>query len=205
MKVAFLGGTGTMGRALARRLAEGNEVYIGSRTTEKAKSAAKTIPGVRGVSNLEAALWCETAIVTVPYAAIRTLGDYANPLAGKIVVSVLNPLKKSGGVLEYAAVEKSAAELVASLLPESAVATAFNNIPVSYFSKERAPEVDVLIAAESSEVYKQVAKLVLEIPKLRPLYVGPLSQASSIERLTVMLLNAAALNRTSSLSVKFVS
>ena len=206
MKVAVLGGTGEMGRALAKRLAERNKVRIGSRNTEKARSAAEAIPGAEGASNFQAALWCDIAIVTIPYAAIGTLSDYAEPLAGKTVVSVLNPLRRSGGLLEYSAGDKSAAELVASLLPESFVATAFNNLPVAYLKKVSPPETDVLIAAEDLEVYKKVARLVSGIPKLRPLYVGPLSQSSSIERLTVMLLNAAALKGgSSSFSIRFVS
>jgi NADPH-dependent F420 reductase len=167
--------------------------------------AARQIPGIRGLHNTDAALWCDGAIVAIPYGAMESLRELADPLAGKLVISILNPVKRSRKVREYPLSGLSAAESIASLLPRSAVATAFNNIPVTYFSRESEMEADVLVAADSHEVYERTAELVRCIPRLRPLYVGPLSLASSVERLTVLLLNAAALNGMSGLSVRLVS
>jgi predicted dinucleotide-binding enzyme len=85
------------------------------------------------------------------------------------------------------------------------VATAFNSIPAAFFRRPSEQEVDVLVAADSKETYDKVALLVRSIPRLRPLYVGSLSQAESVERMTVMVLNAAILNGGKRFAIKFVS
>ena len=53
MKVAIVGGTGTFGRALARKLRLlGEDVYIGSRDAQRGKERAIEL-GVQGGSNEE--------------------------------------------------------------------------------------------------------------------------------------------------------
>jgi len=67
MKIAILGGTGKLGIAFAVRLSQsGHDVTIGSREAVKAEEAAKTIPGIRGVTNSDAASWCDAAPSTKP-------------------------------------------------------------------------------------------------------------------------------------------
>lgn len=205
MKIAILGGTGAMGSGLATQLAKKNDVRIGSRNPEKARAAAAKIPGVEGESNEAAARWCEAAIISVPFDAIAFLEGFADALAGKLVVSMINPLRREGSILQYASGGRSAAELVAAALPRSLVATAFNNIPAGFFRRPSEQEADVLVAADTKETYNKAASLVRSIPRLRPLYVGPLSQAESVERMTVMVLNAAILNGGKRFAVKFVS
>jgi predicted dinucleotide-binding enzyme len=61
------------------------------------------------------------------------------------------------------------------------------------------------VAADSKEVFEETATLVRSIPNLRPLYVGPLSQAHVVERMTALVLNLAKLNGTGSLALRFVS
>jgi NADPH-dependent F420 reductase len=194
-----------MGSGLAAQLVKKNNVRIGSRNPEKARAAAAKIPGVKGEGNEAAARWCDVAIVSVPFDAIASLESFADALSGKLVVSVINPLRREGDVLQYASEGRSAAELVAAALPRSSVATAFNNVPAGFFRRPSEQEVDVLVAADSKETYDKAASLVRSIPRLRPLYVGPLSQAESVERLTVMVLNAAILNGGKRFTVKFVS
>jgi NADPH-dependent F420 reductase len=194
-----------MGSALAARLAKSNEVRIGSRRREKAEAAAAALPGVRGELGEQAARWCEAAIVSVPYEAIGALEGFAESLAGKLVISIINPLRREGNVLQYGTEGRSAAELVASALPRSFVATAFNNVPLAFFRKPSSQEVDILVAADSRETFEKAATLVRSIPGLRPLYVGPLTQAESVERITVLVLNAAKLNGGPRFTIKFVS
>ncbi len=203
-KVAVLGGTGAMGSGLAPQLAGGNEVRIGSRNLEKAVAAAAKMPGVKGVSDRDAAVWCEAAILTVPFDAVGNLNEFAEPLSGKLVVSAINPLKREGTLFRYVLSEKSAAELVASALPASRVATAFNNLPAAFFRSASEEGVDILVATDSKRTYEETAALVRSVPRLRPLYVGPLSQAQSVERLTVVVLNAATLRGGPDLSIRFV-
>jgi predicted dinucleotide-binding enzyme len=74
MKIAILGGTGKLGLALALRLStSGHEAAIGSRVAAKAQEAARSASGVRGLTNLDAAMWCDAALVSVPYSGHRVL------------------------------------------------------------------------------------------------------------------------------------
>ena len=67
MKIAIIGGSGKLGMGFVARLWKTNhEVVIGTR------DVFKTGP-VRALTNHDAAAWCEAAIVTIPYAAHRTI------------------------------------------------------------------------------------------------------------------------------------
>ncbi len=81
MRIAVVGGTGSFGGALARRLAAaGDEVVIGSRDAERAASAAAEL-GVEGATNADA---CRDAdLVVLATRADATL-DTARELRGAI-------------------------------------------------------------------------------------------------------------------------
>ncbi|HEY6283154.1 MAG TPA: hypothetical protein VIW22_04445, partial [Nitrososphaerales archaeon] len=141
----------------------------------------------------------------IPYSAIGEAAALANELKGKLVISMFNPLKLDGGLLHFALEKGSAAEELAALLPDSRVATAFNNVPSRIFEEEEPVPMDILVSADSKETFDEAASLVRSIPNLRPLHVGPLSQAQMVERMTALLLNLAKLNKTGALAPRFVS
>ena len=106
--LAFLGGTGPEGKGLALRLAlAGEAVIIGSRDADRARAAAEQLvaagDGVRvidvtGAGNLEAASQAAVIFLTVPYEAQRPLLEpLREPLRGKVVVSVIAPMKFERG------------------------------------------------------------------------------------------------------------
>lgn len=194
-----------MGRGLAKHLARRNEVIIGSRDPAKAKEAANGIPGARGADYAQASKEAEVAVFAIPYSALGSAARLARELSGKVVVSIVNPINVEGGLLQFSLEKGSAAEELARLLPESRVATAFNNVSSLFFDGDEVVPMDILVAAESKETYDQAAELVRSIPNMRPLYAGPLSQARVIERITPLVLNLAKLNGTGSLTTRFVS
>ena len=71
--IAVLGGTGPQGRGLARRFAAGGlEVVLGSRSAERAESAAAELAeavggSVRGADNAGAAEAGDVVVVAVPW------------------------------------------------------------------------------------------------------------------------------------------
>lgn len=205
MKIAVLGGTGKMGRALAGKLAKTNPVIIGSRDPARAMEAAKGIPGAVGMDYAGASKEADVAVVAVPDSAVGTMAPLERQLAGKLVISIVNPLKLEGGILRYGRAEGSAAEELATLLPKSRIATAFNNIPAGFFDRDDTIPIDVMIAADTKETFDETAKVVKTIPNMRPLYAGPLSQAAIVETITALVLNLAKLNGTGALTTKFVS
>ena len=91
------------------------------------------------------------------------------------------------------------------MLPNSRVAAAFNNVPVGMLRDENVVPQDILVVAQTKEVFEEAAVLVRSIPNMRPMYAGDLSQARVVEMITPMLLNLAKLNGTRALATKFVS
>ncbi len=205
MKVAVLGGTGAMGGAVAKQLSKNNVVVIGSRDPARAEEAAKSIKGATGADYATATRDAEAAVFAIPYSAIGEAAVLADELRGKLVISMFNPLKLEGGLLHYPLEKGSAAEELAGLLPDSRVATAFNNVPARIFEEVEPVPMDILVAAETRETFDEAASLVRSVPNLRPLYVGPLSQAQMVERMTALVLNLAKLNKTGALAPRFVS
>jgi len=205
VKVAVIGGTGKMGLAVARRLARNHEMIIGSRDPARAEAAAKQVKGAVGADYHVACKMAEVILFSIPYSALASMADLREDAAGKVAVSMVVPLKMEGGLLQFPLEKGSAAEELANLLPETKVATAFNNVPRAFFEEEFNHPVDVLVAADSKETYEVAAQLVRGMGQMRPLYAGPLSQAGIVERLTALVLNLARLNGTGNLTTKFVS
>lgn len=201
-----MGGTGKMGGGLAKRLARTNEVVIGSRDRAKAQAAASKIEGVRGEDYRGASKWAEVVVVSVPFEAIGALAELRNDVEGKLVISLVNPVKMEGGVLKFGKESGSAAQDLARILPKSRVATAFNSVPQGVMSGDaEVPPMDILVAADTKETFEEAARLVRSIPNMRALHAGPLSEAEVVERITPLLVNLAHLNGTKALWTKFVS
>lgn len=203
MKIAIVGGTGKFGTGLAANLSRKYEVYIGSRDEAKAQAAAKPA-GVKGGESHAVAGLCDAAILTIPYEAVGPLVSFEGELAGKLVISPVVPMRKEGGTFYYLESQGSAAQQVASALKRSRVAAALHTLPARFLKQPEKLNVDVPVAADDRKTFAEAAGIVRSIGGLRPLYCGPLSSASSIERLTPLLLNLASLNGLKTPSVKFV-
>ncbi len=210
-RIGIIAGTGSLGKGLAARLSYNYEVLIGSRDRSRAQSAAEAvsrITGVKvtGVTNTEAAGSSDAAILALPNeVALKRIQDLRGALAKKLVISPIVPMKVIEGQFVYSLSAGSAAERVASVLKESRVAAAFHTLPAEMLlAVSKQLECSVLVAAESREVFSEVAPLVSSIKSLEPLYVGPLSTARSIESLTPLLLNLARLNGMKNPSIQII-
>ena len=205
MKVAVIGGSGAMGRALAKHLSTSYEVIIGSRDPARAAAVAAGIGGASGADYSGASRSADVVIFAIPYEAMGLAEDLTAEASSKLVISAINPMKMKGGLLRYALEDGSAAEELARILPHSRVATAFNNVPSGFLKDDVVPPVDILVAADSKETYEEAAKLVSSIREMRPLYAGPLTEARIVEEVTPLVLNLASLNGTKALTTRFVT
>jgi hypothetical protein len=202
--LAFLGGTGDQGRGLGRRFAlAGHPVVIGSRSAERAASAAAELaeslpPGadVTGSTNLEAARTADVVIVAVPWEGhAALLESVAEALVGKVVVDCVNPLGfDAQGPFALAVEEGSAAEQAAGLLPDSRVVAAFHHVSAVLLLDPAVDslDTDVLVLGDDREATDAVQELVDEIPGMRGIYAGRLRNAGQVEALTA---NLIAVNR----------
>ena len=205
MKVAVIGGTGAIGKALARHLSREYEVIIGSRDPSRAVEAAAAIRGASGSDYEGASRASDVVIFAIPYEAMDLLANLDAAVSSKLVISAINPMKMEDGLFRYAPRRASAAEELADMLPHGRVATAFNNVPSGFLKEDAVPPVDILVAADSKETYAEAAKLIASIREMRPLNAGPLSEARIVEAMTPLVLNLAKLNGTKALATRFVS
>ncbi|WP_290902478.1 NADPH-dependent F420 reductase [Ferroglobus sp.] len=216
MKISILGGTGNLGKGLAIRLnLAGFDVFVGSRKEEKAKKLAEEYNevaekfgggGIIGVENEKAAKISDVSIITIPWEhAFETAEKLKNALSEKIVVSPLVPMRFENGFAHYVEIDgSSAAEKLASILSESFVVSAFNNIPAKRFANlEEKFSWDVLVCSDDAKAKKVVMDVVNKIEGLRALDFGELKNSRIVEKLTPMLINLAKINNLKPLGLRF--
>lgn len=194
--LGFLGGTGPLGRGLALRLGRaGHRVVLGSRDAGRAGEAAAKVRAkdatvdVSGASNDDVAA-ADVVFVTVPYAAQRpTLPPLAAALDGKVVVSCVNALEFDDRGPHPVPVDAgSAAEECQELLPGARVVGAFQNVSaVALLAVPDPVEADVLLTSDDAEACAAVARLVDDVPGMRPVLAGPLRLTRPVEELTAVL------------------
>lgn len=210
-RIAVIGGTGGLGLGLAARLAKGWAVTIGSREEPRATAAAAKIASasgeeVEGMTNEEAVRSCGIAILAVPDLPSGELfSSITTGLKGKLVISPIVPMQFKDGVFSLSPLEESAAERVSHALPEAAVAGAFHTVPAQKLANlSEELDYDVLVTADSREIFEQASEVVSSVSRLRALYAGPLRTSRMVEAFTPTLLNVSRLNKIKNPSIKVV-
>ena len=198
--LAILGGTGPEGKGLALRLAMAGETpIIGSRDAGRGAAAAEelaqSVPGVviKGSDNAGAVASADVVFLAFPYEGQRpVLEDLGEALKGKIVVSVIAPMKfergKGASAVEVEA--GSAAQEAQDMLPDSQVVAAFQNASAEeLLDPSVTMEGDVVVCSDHPEAKKLVMELAGKIKDLRGVDGGSLANAKYVEQLTPLLVN----------------
>lgn len=198
LAIAILGGTGKEGKGLAYRWAKaGYRVLIGSRSSEKAVTAASEIiqllegsSSVVGTTNLDAAQQAEIVVLTVPYSAHReTLEGLKEALQGKILVDVTVPLVPPKVSKVQMPAAGSAAQEAKEILGEGVeVVAAFQNVSYEHLLGDEDVECDVLVTGTSKQARLEVLKLV-DAAGLIGWDAGPIENSVVVEGLTSVLIN----------------
>jgi 8-hydroxy-5-deazaflavin:NADPH oxidoreductase len=197
LTIAVLGGTGKEGKGLAYRWAQaGYRVLIGSRTSEKAVTAASEImellegsSSVVGTTNLEAAQQADIAVLTVPYSAHRaTLEGVRDALKGKLLIDVTVPLvPPKVSKVQMPAAGSAAQEAKEILGEEVEVVAAFQNVSHEHLLGEENVECDVLVTGTSKKARAEALTLV-EAAGLIGWDAGPIENSVVVEGLTSVLI-----------------
>lgn len=105
MKIAIIGGTGSIGKGFALRWGQKHEVILGSREQEKARVKAAEYTGIlkdhglkgdiKGELNVTAASVADVVVLAVKYSKMASIIEQIKPaLVNQIVVSVVVPMEK---------------------------------------------------------------------------------------------------------------
>ncbi|UFN45947.1 NADPH-dependent F420 reductase [Nocardioides okcheonensis] len=161
MQIAVLG-TGTVGRALAARLAElGHHVVLGTRDPAATRSREDwaEVPGVELGTFAAAAEGAEVVVHAGNGAAALDLLGAAGDLAGKVLVDVSNPLDFSAGFPPTLSVKDtdSLGEQVQRAFPDARVVKTLNTLTADLMvHPERLPEPTSVFVSGDDAAAKDV-------------------------------------------------
>lgn len=193
MRVAILGGTGSFGHALARRLAAlgEDEIVIGSRDAERAREAAAALGGsqVSGATNEEAVRGADLVVLAVKAdAAVDTARDVAAALDRTPLLCVASAIQVKKGVGAFPDPhELSIAERVQAVV-QAPVTAGLHSIAAANLD-EAPPEEDALICGDDPDAKELTLQLVGKLVAGRALDAGPLASARALEGLTAVIVN----------------
>jgi predicted dinucleotide-binding enzyme len=183
-------GAGTMATAIAGRIAKaGHTVEVVNRDPGKALALADKLGSGATTGTYGAAPKGDIVILAVPYSgAAAAVADFGDTLDGKVVIDIANPVAPdlSGLVTPYGS--SGALETARSLPTGAHVVKAFNTIFGHVLAK--GGRLDAFIAADDAEAKARVSTF-LESLGLRPLDVGGLHMAQSLEALGLMMIGLA--------------
>jgi 8-hydroxy-5-deazaflavin:NADPH oxidoreductase len=191
VRVAVLGGTGSFGGALAKRLAAaGEEVVIGSRDAARARGAAAEIgAGAEGASNEDAVRGVDLAVLAVKAdGALDTARGVAASLGETPLLSVASLIEFRKGVGMLPDPEaRSLAERIQETV-DAPVAAGLHSIAAASLGDEP-PDEDALVCADDARAKELALGLAAKVVAGRALDAGPLASARALEGLTAVIVN----------------
>lgn len=202
-RVAVIGGTGPQGKGLGYRFARGgHDVVLGSRAAEKAEPVAAEVTErlagvegagtVSGMANADAVAAADVVLLAVPYDGHDELVA-SLPLAGKTVISCVNPLafdKRGAHGRVVNGGEGSAAESAQELQPEATVVGAFHNVSaIGLWAEDEFLDEDVIVVGDVVEAKQVAMDLAASVTGRVGIDGGKLRLARQLEPFTAVLIS----------------
>lgn len=218
MKIAILGGTGSIGEGFALRWAGKHDISICSRDVDRAVKAASDCSdlilnkglvccGISGCTNETGIKDVDVVVLSVPYQGVIPLLKKLYPFfKDQIVISLVVPMQKNTWYEFTPPEQGSAAIEIRDNLPKSVkVISAYHNVSAKKLANlELRLDYDVVVCGDDEDAKRTVMDLTRDIKTLHPLDGGGLASSYMIESLTPFLINLAIRNGFSDLGVKFV-
>jgi predicted dinucleotide-binding enzyme len=183
-------GAGGMATAVAGRIAKaGHTVEVISRDSAKAKALADKLSAGATTGTYAAAPTGDIVILAVPYgSAAAVVADYGDALAGKVIIDITNPVAPDLSGLVTPPGSSGAQEIAKGLPATAHVVKAFNTLFGHVLANDR--RFDAFFAADDADAKTRVSTF-LESLGLRPLDVGGLQMAQTLESLGLMMISLA--------------
>jgi NADPH-dependent F420 reductase len=190
VKVALIGGTGSFGKALGKRLvAAGADVIVGSRDAARAAAVAEELGAAAGTTNEEAVRSADLAVLAVKAdAALDTARQLAGALGGTPLLSVAAELSFGPGGVRPTPEPLSLAERVQEVV-SAPVAAGLHSLAATNLGGEEQPEEDALVCADDDGAKQLALELAASVVRGRAVDAGPLASARALEGLTAVIVN----------------
>ena len=187
MRVAIVGGTGTFGRALAKRLQElgKDEVLVGSRDAERAQATAEEL-GVTGGRNADIVAGADLVVLAVKSdATLATASELADAIGKTPLLCVASDLRFTPEGVFPGRHQGSLAEEVSRIV-RGPVASGLQSFAAANLVE--GDPGDALVCGgddRAKELSLELAGRVAE----RAIDVGPLENSRALEGMTAVILN----------------
>lgn len=185
-------GSGHMAAAIGGLAAKnGYTVEVMSRDAAKARALADQFGAGATTGTFGAAPAGDIVVLAVPYAVVLgVVKQYGEKLAGKLVIDITNPVDAS--LTGFVTPEGSfgAREIAKAAPADADVVKAFNTQfsgALGTGSVEGRPPLDIFLAGDDAQAKARVSAFV-ESLGLRPMDVGPLLMARTLEHATLLTL-----------------
>ena len=158
---------------------------MSSRHPEELAPLAKELgPRAHVGTPREAAAFGSVVLVSVPYGAVPQIGaDFANELAGKVIIDTSNPVERREGAQALEWQRKGAGLSTAELLKNRRVVRAFNCIPAASLAGQanRQPErIAIPTGGDDAEAIAITERLVRDAC-FDPVMVGTLADTRQFD------------------------
>jgi len=189
VKIAIVGGTGTFGRALARRLhLLGEQVWIGSRDAQRGVERAMEL-GVEGGSNEDVVRGVDLVVLaTKSNAALETGSALADAIGETPVLCVASDLRFTELGIVPGLEEGSLAETLAELL-RAPVASGLQTVSAIDLAAPEPPDQDALVCGDDPRAKQLALDLAGRLVAGHAVDVGPLANSRALEGMTAVILN----------------
>jgi hypothetical protein len=183
-----VGGTGSFGQAVAKRLVDsGIEVVIGSREAARAQEAAAPL-GAEGAANADAVREVDLVLLAVKAeAAIETARELRQAIGATPVFSVAAELTFGPGGVKPTTEPTSIAERIQAEL-DAPVVAGLHSLAASNLA-EAPPDEDALVCGDDAGAKELALELAAGLVSGRALDAGPLASARALEGTTAVIIN----------------
>ena len=189
MKVAIVGGTGSFGRALARKLRGlGYDVHVGSRDAQRGRDRAIEL-GVEGGSNEEVVRGADLVILaTKSNGALDTARDLVDEIGETPVLCVASDLAFTEAGVLPGREERSLAEELSEIV-RAPVASGLQSLSAAHLAAPEPPDEDALVCGDDQRAKLPALELADQLVRGRAIDAGPLANSRALEGMTAVILN----------------
>lgn len=187
--ISIIGGGGMATAIAGRTIKAGHTVEVMVRDQSKAQAFADKLGAGATIGTYGAAPKGDIVILAVPYgSAASVVADFGVTLVGKVIIDITNPFAPDLSGLATRNGSSGAQETAKGLPAGAHVVKAFNTLFGHVLA--RGGRLDAFFAGDDAEAKARVSGF-LDSLGLRPLDVGSLQMAQTLESLGLLMISLA--------------